>query len=192
MKSPYQELSFKIGGVAPLLMHNGQLADPLNPFTKRMAALHGKRGQNKTDADIVELGRREWDGSLYTFNGTPCIPGEVLEAMLIKGAGTKRKTKQAKAGLIVEEDALLIYDGPKDLDELWEDGRFRFQCGARVGQSRVQRVRPRFDEWELEFTVSYLPAMLNGDDIRTFLIAAGQEIGLGDWRPKFGRFTVVH
>jgi len=171
-------------------MHNGQLADPLNPFSKRIAALHGKRGQNKTDADIIEMSRREWDGSLYTSNGVPCIPADVLEAMLVKGAEKKRKGKQAKAGLIVEQDALLIYDGPKDINELWEAGTFSFRCGARVTQNRVQRTRPRFDEWSLEFKVSYLPSLLNADDLRSFLIVAGQEIGLGDWRPKFGRFTV--
>jgi hypothetical protein len=29
--SAYKPLKFKITGVAPLLMHNGQTADPLNP-----------------------------------------------------------------------------------------------------------------------------------------------------------------
>jgi len=190
MKNPYQDLSFRIEGTAPLLMHNGRLADPLDPFTKRIAALSGKRGPNKTEADIMDLARREWEGSLYTFDGKPCVPADVLEAMLIMGAKKKKKGNQAKAGLIVEQDALLIYEGPKDIDELWEAKTFSFRCGARVTQSRVQRTRPRFDEWQLEFTVRYLPTLLDADDVRSFVIVAGQEIGLCDWRPKFGRFTI--
>jgi hypothetical protein len=169
-------------------MHNGQLSDPLNPFSKSLAELHSKR--KKTDADHLELARREFFGSLYIANGAPCIPSEMLEAMLVAAAKKERMGAQAKAGLIVERNAPLDYDGPRDPKELWADERFRLRVSARVGQNRVQRTRPRFDNWSLKFEISYLPDLLNEKHVSGFVKIAGEQIGLGDWRPRFGRFTV--
>ena len=49
----YQTLRFKFISVAPLLCHNGQLADPLNDLVRQMKKISGKR--EKTDADLEEL-----------------------------------------------------------------------------------------------------------------------------------------
>jgi hypothetical protein len=46
-----------------MLMHNERLADPLNPYTRWLAELTGKR--NKTEADHGEIARREFLGSGY-------------------------------------------------------------------------------------------------------------------------------
>jgi hypothetical protein len=187
--SAYQTLSFRIIGVSPLLMHNGQLADALNPFTKSLKEIHSKR--KKTEADEVEIARREYNGSLYIANGAPCVPGEVIEAMMIMGAKKNKMGNQAKAGLLVDGNPALEYEGPKDPKELWEDERFRMRTGARVGMSRVQRTRPRFDDWALQFDVKFIDTLLNADHLRSFLVIAGEQVGLGDWRPRFGRFLVA-
>jgi len=72
-------------GISPLIMHNGQLADPLNKFSKELKKLSGKR--KKVDSDYEEMGRVEWYGSLYiNEDGKPCLPGRVLEANIIEGA----------------------------------------------------------------------------------------------------------
>jgi hypothetical protein len=186
--SAYKPLSFRITGVAPLLMHNGQLADPLNPFSVSIAALTSKR--KKVEADHREIERREFMGGLYLMNGEPCLPAEMIEAVLIKGAMKEKRGPAAKAGLLVENNAVLLYDGPRKPDELWKDASFRLRISAKVGTSRVIRTRPRFDGWSAEITVKYLPSMLNEGDIESFLVSAGEQIGLGDWRPRFGRFTV--
>ena len=75
--SAYKELKFRITGVAPLLFHNGQLADPINPHTRSIAELTSKR--KKVEADHAEIARREFLGSLYLMDGEPCIPGEMIE-----------------------------------------------------------------------------------------------------------------
>lgn len=187
--SAYQTLSFRIIGVSPLLMHNGQLADPTNRFSRLIGEVAGKR--KKTDADHVEMGRREWYGSLYVgADGAPCIPAEMLEAAMVKGAMKEKRGPQAKAGMIVEDNASLLYDGPRDQKALWEDERFRLRVGVKVGQAKVMRTRPRFDGWSAVVSTKFLPSMLNGREVRGFLVAAGQQIGIGDWRPRFGRFTV--
>jgi hypothetical protein len=187
--SAYQTLSFLIKSVSPLLMHNGQLSDPLSPASRSLKEVHAKR--KKTDADILELSRREFFGGLYMSNGRPCIPGEMIESMLLGAAKKERMGVQAKAGLIVDGFPPLEYDGPKDPQKLWEDERFWMRTSARVGTSRVQRTRPRFDEWSLQFDVKFLPSLLNAKDVRGFVELAGEQVGLGDWRPRFGRFMVA-
>ena len=184
----FKTLSCKITGVAPLIQHNGQLADARNPFAKEMKKLSGKR--NKTDADLEELARFEWHGSLYLTDGRPCLPGELLEAHLIEAAKKRKQGPQARAGLYCDGTFPLLYDGPTALDDLWEDERFRLTTGARVQRNRVMRTRPIFQEWALAFEVIYNSSMLNPDDICQFLRIGGEQIGLGDWRPRFGRYTV--
>jgi len=184
----YAILNFRITGVVPLILHNGRLADPLDPHTKSLAEITGKR--KKTDADHREAAKREWYGSLYLFNGEPCIPFQMWEAMLIEGSKKFKRGPAAKAGLIIEAHSAIQYDGPRAPDELWADERFRLRVGAKVGTSRVMRTRPFFTDWSADVEVKYLPDLLNPPEIGNFLSAAGMQVGLGDWRPRFGRFTV--
>lgn len=184
----YQELTFKIKGVAPLLLHNGQLADPLNPYSKRLKAITSKR--KKTDEDYERMAEIEWHGGLYVQDGKVVIPGNVIEAMLIESAKKTRQGPKAKAGLLCVDDFQLLYDGPADIEELWKDKNFRLTVPARVRNARVMRTRPRFAEWSLQFTVLYEPSLLNEEDVRGFVKRAGEIVGLCDWRPRFGRFVV--
>jgi hypothetical protein len=184
----YERLSFQLRGVSPLLMHNGQLADPLNPHAKAMKAISGKR--KKTEADFAHLAKLEWFGSLYLHKGEPCLPGELIEAGLIVAAKRMRRGEQAKAGIVSDGFFALEYDGPRDPDALWADGRFRFSTGVKVQRNRVIRTRPRFDEWATTVEVDYLPDQLNPGELADMMTVFGQAIGIGDWRPRFGRFEV--
>jgi len=57
--------------------------------------------------------------------------------------------------------------------------------------SRVLRVRPRFDEWALEFKIAnFDPGLLKEETIFKILADAGRLHGLGDFRPEFGLFKV--
>ena len=170
-------------------MHNGQLVDPLNPHSQSIAEVASRR--KKTDADYREMERREFFGSLYVMNGEPCIPAEMIEAALVWGAMKVKRSPAAKAGILVEDNARLEYDRPRDPQALWEDERFRLRVPAKVGMAKVMRTRPRFDGWSAEIAVKFLPNLLNAKEIKTFLITAGEEIGIGDWRPRFGRFALV-
>jgi hypothetical protein len=189
-KSAYQILKFRITSVAPLLMHNGRLADPLNPYSKSIAELSGKKGKDKTESDHLELGRREFYGGIYMDKDGPIIPGEMIEASMIKGAMKEKRGPAAKAGMLVRNHAKLEYKGPRTLDELWGNPLFQFRTSVKVGQSRIVRVRPMFPEWSAEIVVDFIPSLLNAAYVRNFLITAGEQIGIGDWRPRYGRFVV--
>ena len=88
------------------------------------------------------------------------------------------------------EPAILAYDGPQDLPAMWKDPEFRKRAGVRVRYAKTMRTRPRFPAWSAQLTVSYLPSILDRDEVVTFFTIAGALVGVGDWRPKFGKFTV--
>jgi len=184
----YQSLSFKIIGLSPLLMHNGLMADPANSFSQAIRPISGKR--NKTEADFVEIARLEFLGSLYLFNGTPCIPGELVEAAMIQGAMKRRMGPAARAGILCDGMYPLIYKGSKEPLKLWEDPKFRLSKSVRIGKSRVMRTRPMFPEWAANIELQYDSLLLNEKQIIQIAETVGQTIGLGDWRPRFGRFQV--
>lgn len=184
----YATMTFRVTGQAPLLMHNGQLADPLNHFSRLKAQISKKRG--KTDADFQELARLEFLGSLY-YQKTigPGIPGELIEATLINAAKKSKKGQQAKAGLLINDFFPLEYAGPREPDEMWQTGEFHLTIGVKQQNNRIMRTRPMFKDWACVFVVEYLPDQLNPREIEDFVHTAGSIVGFGDWRPKYGRFT---
>ena len=92
----------------------------------------------------------------------------------------------------MEMDAKLKYDGPKTREALWALPKFRDSRGVRVQMSRVQRCRPIFKEWEASFEINVLDGLqVQVDDVRQALVAAGQMCGFGDYRPRYGRFSVT-
>lgn len=177
----------RLTGLRPLLMHAGRLCDPLDPIARDLARLTGKR--KKTVADHEEISRVEWFGGLWLNGGVPCIPGEAIEATFLAGARMQRRGPQAAAGIAVDSPVRLHYDGPADVDELWSSKRFRLRVPVRVGSARTMRTRARFDTWNVEFTASYLPSLLSKNLIMEIFTLSGFARGLGDWRPKFGRFS---
>ena len=98
--------------------------------------------------------------------------------------------KQAQAGVIVEKHAPLIYDGPRTAKALFENERFRLAVPVRVGQVRVVRTRPYFEHWSAVVELSYLENIMNRADLTHAVRAAGLLVGLGDWRPRYGRFAL--
>lgn len=186
-----QALSFRIVGISPLVMHNGQLADPANQWSRAVKEISGKR--KKTDSDYEEMARLEWLGGLYLKDKEPCIPGYVFEGCLIGKGGAARKERMGKesaAALWVMDDFPLEYDGPRDPHELWKDETFRLQALVIVGSARIVRTRPLFKKWAANIEVQYNSDLLNDDMVHRWVEVAGEQVGLMDWRPKFGRFAV--
>jgi len=170
-------------------MHNGQLADPLNEYARDMKKISGKR--DKTEADFAELARLEWYGSLYLHDGKPCIPGEIIEATFLNGAKKRKRGQQAKAGIYCDKNFPLLHNGKGgDLKNMWESGDYKFSVPVVVQRSRVIRTRPKFDGWSAVIEINYDEKLLNPSEVLDILTVCGEQVGLCDWRPKFGRFLV--
>lgn len=184
------ELKFEIVGVTPLICHNSRLSDPLNKWSKRIKVFTSK-GVRKTDEDHHAMADIEWEGGSYVDeDGRPIIPGQNIEAMMVDGAKARKLGKKFKAGVMVPHDAHIVYDGPKKLSGLRTNLNFRSRTSMKVGQSRVMRTRLTFLEWSLAFSVSYNPNLVNPDDVERAIDTAGEVAGLGDGRPRNGRFLL--
>lgn len=185
-----ETLSFRIEGICPLIVHNARLSDPLDYWTQQVAEISSKR--KKTVADHEELARREFMGSLYlNEDKVPVIPSANLERLFRDAAAKSKEGRTVQAGMIVMDDAPILYKGPKDPDEMWANERFHCRASVKVGQQRVMRTRPWFQEWAIEFDVAIDETVVALNRVPEFLKLAGRVVGLGDWRPRHGRFEVV-
>lgn len=185
-------IEFKIEGISPLLMHNGQLANPLNPLVKQMKALTGQR--KKTDEVHMELSRLEFRAGLYVSasSGAVEIPAELLESCLIEGAKKSKLGKQFKSSIAIMENSPLDYGEKLTVDQLWDrHEEFADVRGVKVGTSRVMRTRPIFRTWRLSFAVHFNADLVNPEQIQLAVEDAGAQVGLCDYRPKFGRFQII-
>lgn len=178
-------------GTHGLLMHNTRLANPLDPIAKDMKRITRKR--TKTDEDYEELARLEFLGGLYIADDTgPYIPGANIERCLVDSAKITRDGKKIERGVFVDSDANpLMYgrDEPRDADALWKAEKYRHIAPVKVGTNRVMRCRPLFLPWIVEASGTFDPTIIAADVLHEVATTAGLMVGLGDYRPRFGRFT---
>jgi hypothetical protein len=189
-----QTIKVKWTGIRPMIMHNGILADPTNDYTRKIKAITDKGSKKMTEADHETRNRLEWEGSLYwTEKLGLYVPSDNIERCVQLGAQKSRLGKDVQAVCFCQEEEIqVVYAGPKEKDKLYASDRFQIRRGVRVQKSRIIRVRPMIPTgWSVTFTLEYDESVVDRKDVLKAMIDAGALIGLGDWRPKFGRFTVA-
>lgn len=186
----WKKAKFQLKGNCPLILHNGGLANPLNPIVKQMKLISGKR--KKTDADLEELARLEFIGGLY-YSDNPgyILPAELIEATINGGARKFKEGPDAKSGMVIMEHAKLEFPDCDLLpQELWEKEEYRFQKMVVVSRARILRTRPIIDNWSAVVEVTFEDTICNNSQIFKWLKKAGESVGVCDWRPRYGRFDV--
>ncbi len=179
-------LSVLVEGTAPLLMHRYDVA-----------AIEHRASAPKGSAQ-----RRSEDPEEYLYRtgaGFLGIPATNVKRCLVeagryfddpRSSGRRRQaTDLFRSSLLVEpEYALLLIAGqPVDAPQFLDRRR------AVVQRQAVARTRPGMMKgWRLTFRVVSLDARYVGPPLlREVLEGAGRFIGLGDFRPDFGRFQIV-
>ena len=178
---PYRA-SIVIEGIADFLFHRWSN----EAVAAKAAAAKGSKAK-KTD-DIESYVYRNDAGEL-------CIPGEYLRGAICgkQGAAKFRQDPRSsrksaldlyKAAVIVETQLASL--GVKDWDYL--DKR-----RVTVSQASITRTRPAMlTGWTAAFDLTVaLPEYVPPVDLRSVLIDAGRLIGVGDFRPTYGRFHVT-
>jgi len=178
-------------GDSPLIMHNGQLVDPRNEFTKELKRLTGLR--KKTEEQQEEIRKVEWFGGLYRDEkGAIAIPADLVLACLNAGARKSRNGKLITAGVVEGASYFpLVYEGPKEPSKLYDAEKFCDYRSVVIGRNRVMRARPRFDHWSLPISLLVNEEIVECDTVISALEAAGEYCGIGDFRPRYGRFSVT-
>lgn len=180
----------KIKGLSPLLQHRY----PLPEFETLSSG--GKKKTGETNYS------QEWRQYLYV-NGEDEIyqPAIHIEAAMVKAAvnfkiqGKRGKSyKDLFAGNVFVSPEEILH-GVKEPEALDADADKRLYLDMRpvvVSRARVVRLRPAFKAgWTLEFQVEVLDDQIPQNVLHDVLALAGKTVGIGDFRPRFGRFAVT-
>lgn len=184
------EFKVRLVGAGGLLMHNERLANPTDAAAKRLKALTGKRG--KTDEDHEQIARAEWEGGLYwDVDIGPYISGGWISAVVRDSAKLfKLGTAVTRGVLVMDQRFKLEYDGPRDIEGMWAAKKFVDQRMVGNQAVRVLRTRPLFEDWHADISFMYDTSVLDASQLQQVLTVGGFKVGIGDYRPRFGRFNV--
>ena len=204
-------------GAAPLLLHADDLAWRAE-LDKWLAVPEHKKASKAGDDRTPAW---KWIGYCYHDGHVLGMPSDNLMTAMREGGaqvptGKRGGTykKQSQSGIVVDQliwplagaigevvqyepiKALLTEkDYEKHEEAVKPLGFWLFAKGAKVGQSKHVRVRPRFDTWSCSGTVTVVDETITAEILQTILDMAGMYCGLGDWRPSspskpgpFGRF----
>ncbi len=169
-------INVTIKGTLPLLQHNPQSAQ-ITPPAK------GTQGKKPED-----------DPSSFLYknaDGVICQPSEHLYQAITKrlsnfkiGGRGKKTYKELGMGTInVVPDMI-----PHKYQKWIPDARTVVVPSTR---GRIMRIRPRFEQWELDFQIQVRSDEMPVDVIHECLKIAGEQGGIGDYRQRYGRFEVV-
>jgi hypothetical protein len=175
---PYQ-VSVTIEGVSDLLFHRWNCEE----VEAKSAASKGSKTK-KTD-NIESYVYRDEKNNL-------CIPGEYLRMAIITAAKFRQDPRSPRKSAMDLFKAAIVCLNPlsslncKDWD--YEDKR-----RVVIQRSGINRIRPAMKAgWKATFNLLVnIPEYISKMDLNDVIQTAGRLIGLGDFRPTYGRFNIV-
>jgi hypothetical protein len=184
------QVNVSIVGIAPLLQHR---------FPMPSLEVQSKGGKKNTGAVDYSM---EWKDSLYiTSDGMIYQPSSHIERALVKAAANFKVTGKrgrsykdlVTASIVIDPEKIPHnIKAPDSLSEDADEVLYQDRRPVIVMRSRVVRARPAFKPgWKLDFTITVIDDELPAEILQDCLTLAGKTNGLGDYRPKFGRFSVA-
>lgn len=174
-------LTYRITGLAPLLMHNVNCMALKKP--------------NGTSHEDWEMSEECFRSKMYTDSSGEnfLLPSRMLRGAMLAAASKlySQKIKPSSGGSYKTLLAPLVFfsDGielDQKVSEVDRENQF-----VTINKNKVQRVWPKLNEWTGTFDVIVAdPARIADDEIDMVFDTAGNLCGLGDYRPQFGRFSV--
>jgi len=183
-----------ITGTQPLLLHNGRLANPLDPHTRALKALTAKRA--KTDDDLAALLVTEARGAAYeTPENLIGLPDANIWRSIQEAAKAYKRGQDVSRAVIydpVRVAPLVLPPGVTvDVDAYLADGDHIDYRPVGVNGKTVMRSRPVIREWSTSCEFDVYTDIVMLEDLRVFADRAGRLQGVGDHRPQYGRFNAV-
>lgn len=185
------EFTLQLTGARPMLMHNARMANPIDPWTRALSALTGKR--SKTDEDLQQIMITEARGSCYeTTDGSLGLPNRIVWASLYNAAKAFKQGENIKRALSYEDVTPPMYIGERTVkcEEWLSDTEHISYEGVVVAGRRVMRSRPKITPgWVSQHTFDLLTDVIDFRDLAPIIERAGRLGGVGDRRPIYGTFT---
>lgn len=127
-----------------------------------------------------------------TDDGELAIPGEQLRMAIINAAKFRQDPRSPrksamdlyKAGMIVLTPLAPV--GQKNWD-------YEHKCRVVIQRNGITRTRPALKSgWSVEFDIQInLSEYISPQDLNDVVYNAGRLLGIGDFRPTYGRFQVT-
>ena len=173
-----KQIKVTVKGISPLIQHKMSIAQEAELASK----VKKRDGQAKGDNP---------EEYLYIHNGKICQPAEHFYQAIVKrlsnykiqGKGKKTYKELGAGALSVTPEYI------EHKNQNWVQDVRTVVIPATKG--RAVRIRPKFEEWELDFMISCINDDLPVEVIKLALDDAGRESGIGDYRPRFGKFIVT-
>lgn len=176
--APYRA-EVKIRGDADLLMHRW------NCEAVEAKAKSAKGSAAKKSDNIESYVYRDDDNRL-------CIPGEYLRQSIVGAAKYKQDPRSPrKSAMDLVKAAVVTLTPLASLGVTEWD--YEHKCRVQIQRNGITRVRPAFKSgWSAKFIFMVnLPEYVSPQLLNQLLTDAGRLIGVGDFRPTYGRFQVV-
>lgn len=189
------EIIIKAVGTKPLLLHNVDLANPLNTWARKMADLRGTPSKRRTEKWHEEMAYANFMGAFYEIPGVDGVgvPCENLRRSIVDAAKASRRGTQVQRALMVTTAAVpLIYDGPKTPQELWDAGGWSLTRMIRGTGGASPTTYPQFPGWALRVPLELDEDVLSVRDLTELAERAGRIEGLGASRKQgYGRYDAL-
>lgn len=190
------KMEVRILGQTPLLIANGQTADPTNYHSKKLKSLTSKR--NKTEEDLENILETQWEAGLYWNDEIGLyMPSENLYAGFLKAA---RKHKIGnKCSAISFSESLgypILTEGHKDFVSLKSNPKNKFKKIVVIQRSKTVSCRPIFHNWKINFDIEFEREVIDSNEIKTVLMTWRSRVGMGVWTPgspkpgSYGKFII--
>lgn len=181
----------KIKGIVPLLMARfpeeewefGQPAPKPVPLTKEEAFEISKY---KLEKDALDK-----EGNVTSKAGTLYCPSAHIIGAMVK-AGARVVVKGRLTYSEIAKGATFIF--PEQIPHLIQKVEIDWRPGNNgVGAKKVKIMiaRARLEKWELAFRLSCFDDRAVEGKLKQVLEIAGGYIGIGSYRPRYGRFEIV-
>lgn len=176
--APYR-VAVSVRGDADLLLHrwNCEAVEAKARSAKGSAA-------KKTD-DLESYVYRNTDNEI-------CIPGEYLRQAVVAAAKFRQDPRSArKSAQDLIKAAVIALTPLASLGiKAWH---YEHRCRVQVQRNGVTRVRPAIATgWTASFVLMVnLPEYVAPELLHSLISDAGRLIGIGDFRPTYGRFQVT-
>lgn len=168
----------KIRGVADILFHRWNC----EAVAEKAAAAKGSAAKK---SDNIES---------YVYRndaGELCLPGEYVRGAIVAAAKFRQDPRSPrKSAMDLFKAAVVSLTPLASLGtDRWE---YEHACRVVIQRSAVTRVRPAMKTgWEASFQLQInLPEYVSPELLLSVLNDAGRLVGVGDFRPTYGRFAV--
>ena len=178
MEEKMKKINVSVKGVAPLLQHKMSLGQEAQLASKTKKVSGQAKGDNpeeylyKIDDKIVQPTEHFMQGII-----------KQLSNYKIQGKGKKTYKELGKGSLNITPEFA------EHKNQNWVIDNRTVVIPATRG--RAVRLRPKLENWELDFTIELLNDDMPVEVIKSALDDMGRESGIGDYRPRFGRFIVT-